>query len=526
VSQRRLGSLAPLIGSTEGIASTPAYRGLSLAVFENLELAEFGNRIPFLTFEVVADADAPTVGEILSDSSSGAIADVGGRSVVGYACYGASIKAAVKPLVDCAAIDLLDDGLQLKSASLAVVVISDLDLGYSADGQASSKIQREQAPARDVPTSLRLSYYDPALDYQAGESRASAGEKDGKEERIELPAVLGAGAAKSLVEEAMARVWAKRDKLTLRLPPAHLGLEPGMRLEVPVSPSHWTVETCNIESFVVIAEVRPSREAGAALVADSGRIASNPDVVVGEMALALLETPAALSLPNAPSVMLAASSLAEGWKSRGVEVSVGDQRRIVRTAARKSKLGRALSALTASDDTTASVDVEMVDASQWLVSCDDDALAEGANAAILGREIIQFGDSVPIGPGRFRLSRLLRGRDRTGWAMAGHATNEWFVLIEADALRVIEFLSWSIGSEASAKAIGAGPGAAEAQAPIGWGGLRPLSGSALLLEGVQVVGARCSAIATPTGGATVDTEARSALDQLLGALRQHGLIEM
>jgi hypothetical protein len=98
----------------------------------------------------------------------------------------------------------------------------------------------------------------------------------------------------------------------------------------------------------------------------------------------------------------------------------------------------------------------MVDASQWLVSCDDDALAEGANAAILGREIIQFGDSVPIGPGRFRLSRLLRGRDRTGWAMAGHATNEWFVLIEADALRVIELPSWSIGSEASAKAIGAG----------------------------------------------------------------------
>ena len=516
----------PLVGSTEGIASTPAYRGLSLAVFENLELAEFGNRIPFLTFEVVADADSPTAGEILFDSSSGAIADVGGRSIVGYACYGASIKAAVQPLVDCCAIELFDDGLLLSSASSAVLPVSDLDLGYSADGQPPPKIQREQAPARDVPTSLRVSYYDPALDYQAGESRASTGEQGGKEERIELPAVLDASVAKSLVEEAMARAWAKRDQLTLRLPPAHLDLRPGTRLDVPLSPSHWTVETCTIESFVVIAELRPGRPTGLALVADSGRIASNPDVVAGELTLALFETPAALSLPNAPSVMLAASSPTASWKSRGVEVSVGEQSAVVRTAARKSKLGRALSVLPSSDDPAISVDVEMVDAGQWLTSCDDDALAQGANTAMLGQEIIQFGDAVPIGPGQFRLSRLLRGRDRTGWAMAGHTTDEWFALIEGDALRVIELPSWSIGSQASAKAIGAGPEALEAYATIGWGGLRPLSGSALLLDGVQVVGARGPAIASPTGGTTVDSEARSALGQLLDALREHGLIEI
>jgi hypothetical protein len=276
---------------------------------------------------------------------------------------------------------------------------------------------------------------------------------------------------------------------------------------------------------VVIAELRPCRPTGLALVADSGRIASNPDVVLGELTLALFETPAALSLPNAPSVMLAASSPTTGWKSRGVEVSVGDQRSVVRTALRKSKLGRALTALPANDDAMVSVDVEIVDPSQWLVSCDDDALVEGGNAAILGREIIQFGDAVPIGPGRFRLSRLLRGRDRTASAMAGHATNEWFVLIESNALRVIELPSWSIGLEASAKAIGVGAGVAEAHATIGWGGLRPLSGSALLLDGVQVVGARGSAIASPTGGTTIDSEARLTIDQLLSTLRQHGLIE-
>jgi hypothetical protein len=65
--------LDQLIGSIEGIDNTPAYRGLALAVFENLELAAFGNRIPFMTFEVIADAAAPAVGNILADASGGAI---------------------------------------------------------------------------------------------------------------------------------------------------------------------------------------------------------------------------------------------------------------------------------------------------------------------------------------------------------------------------------------------------------------------------------------------------------------------
>ncbi|MEQ8825484.1 MAG: glycoside hydrolase TIM-barrel-like domain-containing protein [Filomicrobium sp.] len=41
-----------LIVSTEGAEDTPAYRGLAYIVFERMPLAEFGNRIPQLSFEV------------------------------------------------------------------------------------------------------------------------------------------------------------------------------------------------------------------------------------------------------------------------------------------------------------------------------------------------------------------------------------------------------------------------------------------------------------------------------------------
>jgi hypothetical protein len=46
-----------------------------------------------------------------------------------------------------------------------------------------------------------------------------------------------------------------------------------------------------------------------------------------------------------------------------------------------------------------------------------------------------------------------------------------------------------------------------------------------VLGGQQVVGGRLAAIPSATGGATIDAQARSTIDQILSALRQHGLIE-
>jgi len=50
-------------------------------------------------------------------------------------------------------------------------------------------------------------------------------------------------------------------------------------------------------------------------------------------------------------------------------------------------------------------------------------------------------------------------------------------------------------------------------------------GSSLVLGGQQVVGTRGAAIAGPAGGTTIDAESRTAIGQILTALRQHGLIE-
>jgi hypothetical protein len=58
----------PKIAAVEGAGNAPAYRGIAYVVFEDLPLANFGNRVPQLSFEVIRAAQPGTaVGEGLAD---------------------------------------------------------------------------------------------------------------------------------------------------------------------------------------------------------------------------------------------------------------------------------------------------------------------------------------------------------------------------------------------------------------------------------------------------------------------------
>ena len=54
----------PKIEAVEGAGMTPAYRGIAYVVFEDLALAQFGNRIPQFTFEVMRPAQDTAEGDM------------------------------------------------------------------------------------------------------------------------------------------------------------------------------------------------------------------------------------------------------------------------------------------------------------------------------------------------------------------------------------------------------------------------------------------------------------------------------
>ena len=442
----------PLIGSIEGIANTPAYRGVAIAVFENLELADFGNRIPFMTFEVIADSEAPTISSILGDASTGVIACDAPQTVIGYAAYGRSVAAAVQPLVDCFDVSLFDDGTLLRGPlDLSPIAISQAEIGSGAETQGTPKLERELQPVRLVPSMLRLSYYDPDRDYQTGEASALAGEQGANEAGQELPAVLSASDAKALAQHLLARQWARRERLTLRLPPSRIGLEPGSIVLTEVAPASWVVEKSTIDGFVTVVEVRRAPSPTMPIIGDAGRIVSNKDVIQAPISLALIDAPL-VGAPQAgvPVVRIAASSPNGGWSAKSLALSGEGQVFATKTAARKSVLGATLSSLAPAQpylvDDTNSVDVQLIDTQQWLTSCDDDAMAEGLNVAIIGSELVQFGEVRPLGEGRFRLARLLRGRGGTEWAIELHSAGELFCRIDSSSLQTMALPIWMRGT--------------------------------------------------------------------------------
>jgi hypothetical protein len=58
----------------------------------------------------------------------------------------------------------------------------------------------------------------------------------------------------------------------------------------------------------------------------------------------------------------------------------------------------------------------------------------------------------------------------------------------------------------------------------GWSG-GELPATALIIGGQQVVGPRLPDVPSPSGGTTIDAEARAAVDALIATLKSHGLIE-
>jgi hypothetical protein len=429
----------PLIASVEGIGSTTAYRGLALAVFEDLQLAEYGNRIPFLTFELIAGEQEPTVGEIVNDAGGGSIECSAAESVVGYAAYGGSRAASVQPLVEQFAVSLFDDGDRLRTPET---------VAFAADNDelCAPKSERDQAPARALPRALELTYYDPARDFQTGQMRASAASSDRTDEAAELPAALSADRAKALAETSLARRWAQRDRLTLRLPPDRLDVVPGSI--VIAEGSAWRVDEAVVEELVVRLSLSRVWDSVVSAPADSGTHLPAPDQVAAPTTLIVLDLPdLGMGRHDVPTLQIAACQTAAGWQQVAIEVTSGGEVWTIASAPIEAVIGTALSTLGESD----SLDVELADPEHWLESRDQSALTNGANLAAVGSELIQFASAVPIGPKRFRLSGLVRGCRGTEWAMGSHSPGEVFVLTVAGALQEVVLPPLALGTSVSIK---------------------------------------------------------------------------
>jgi Putative phage tail protein len=435
----------PLIASVEGIGMAPAYRGMAYVVFENFQLAAYGNRIPSLSFEVFADDGPVTLGAVIADVGGGAVIADCPTPLDGFAAYGTSVRSAIEVLAAASAISVRDDGTRLRvfeTGALAPSIDGD-DLGSVRGDERVARLAVERRSASTIPETLSIAYYDPARDYQQSVQRARRDGGARREARIEAPLVLGAGAAKMLAEAQLDRLWAGRVAAKVRLPWRRLDLTPGAHVRVAGHNATWRVNAVSLDRMVVEADLERLSERGAAVrvPADPGRSLASPDRIHGPTTFHLIDLPPLEDgVATAPRIVVAAAGASAGWRNAALLTSIdgGASWQEAGATASPAVIGSALGVLGAGTaqliDAANSVDVELLGAHMELGGADAGGLDAMRNLAMLGDELIQFRSAVPLGQNRYRLSGLYRGRRGTEWAMAGHSAGERFVLIDGDTL--------------------------------------------------------------------------------------------
>ncbi|KQT34663.1 hypothetical protein ASG29_00365 [Sphingomonas sp. Leaf412] len=449
----------PLIASLASPA--PAHRGIAYAVFEQLQLADFGNRIPSLTFEVVADEGEVAIGSVARALGEGAIVGDGPADLLtGFSAGGSSVAGALGVLAEAAQAWFVPDGA-------GMAMRNRIDAAVALDEDVRIDLTRGAADA--VPVALSVSHYDPARDFQVGSQAAHRGGAGWRDEAVELPAAVSAGRARQIADAGLLAREAARVRRRATTDVSAIAVAPGDAVLPAGEGAPWRVTRATLEEMRVVLDLVPVPVAAAARTADPGVVAGAPDRLIGRTVVTAFELPPLDdALPQVPQLLIAAAGTEPGWRGALLSVSRdGATWEDGGATAAPATMGTIATPLGAAPatlvDRVHAVEVEFPHEAMALASADAAALDRGANLALIGDELIQFGRATPIGATRWRIADLWRGR--RGTAAAAHDAGARFVLIEAATLAVVA-LPGVRAAPLRISAIGVGDGGVAATATM------------------------------------------------------------
>lgn len=516
----------PTIEAVLGVGLTPAYRGRCYVMIENLQLADFGNRVPNLEF-LIAGQETADVQSIILDictrsgvdpntvSTSSAVGDVRGYVIANQA----SGVAAIQPLALAYDFDMGEHagGLRMTSklsGPLGVVLAKHMG-GYQAGEDRPEPVRYSRQRETTLPREAAVTYSDPDRFYQP--NTATAHRNGGSAENnlsTQVALVMPSDQGQKVADRTLWEAWTARQTGQTTLDDRWLGLQCG-RLYIFETPA-------GLEPLRV---TRKTRGANGVIEADLRRDQSqvfksvNPGAVVptppnvlklpGVTELILLDIPLLVDADNTTNAagfywgMVGSGS---GWRGADFKraLSEDDEFDEVSPQGQELTVGDVVGTLPApahgdtSDlwwDEVSVLTVDLRRTDMVLTSATEAAVLAGVNAAYVGAangeggngEILQFKNAVAtMTPGRYQISGLLRGQRGTEFTVGLHAGGEMFVLLEPGPLKRSSFGLSDVGQERAYKAVSLLMAEADADAVL-WTnsgvGLRPYSPEALELTG-------------------------------------------
>lgn len=443
-----------LIASAEAAGGTPAYRGLALAVFEDMDLTDYGNRIPSLTFEVIADDGTVSLGTIINDISGSKIAAAIDENLHGFSAAGQDRREALAAISDNFSLSFPSVAGALYATPRQFDVDAEIlslhdHIISTHNGRPVERPESQTLPETKIPRQHALRYYEPERDYQSGLQNAF---RPGQSRVIinqDFPAAMASLQAKIIAQAKLWSLYQERSSAQLHVRRTALCLKPGAFIRWDDSADIWMIRNWELSGGRIgltlskVGDALPNAQGGA----DTGRPVKEVDALAGVTRLALVDLPfaidASMQVSDSPRLYAAAAGDL-GWRQAqlfavgadGVTTDlIGDISAPARIGIAPEPLGSSGPHLI---DRQSALLVQMHNGSMYLNDADHVQLLAGQNIAAIGREIVQFGSAMPIGDDRYILSYLLRGLGGTEREMDDHLADEDFVLLDGVDLTEIE----------------------------------------------------------------------------------------
>lgn len=294
----------------------------------------------------------------------------------------------------------------------------------------------------DLPQQVSVIYLNQASNFQTGHQIAQRAEVESKERAtLNFPIIMGQGQAQQIAEISLHTAWTGRTQFEFELPPSAMALEPCdiVTLQMDNNVNHTVRITQMMLGEGYYLRVRGVLED--LTTYDTYHQADEADEpvlpnAIADTSLKLLDIPL---LPGDAvtqnPLRVAMNSNSESWRGAVLYRSPDDEQ--TWNAALSVQEGAVCGALVeipesdidyAFQDNRSEIIVNIL-GDGTLASTTQTALLNGANAALVGDEILQFATAELMGENQYKLSGLLRGRLGTECAMDSHEPGERFVLL-------------------------------------------------------------------------------------------------
>ncbi|MBR8344646.1 phage tail protein [Burkholderia ambifaria] len=380
-------------------------------------------------------------------------------TIMGYAITGnSSARDALSPLMSTYFFDACDTGGPLKfvkRGGAPVATIPWSDLGADSDMQshaAQNPLQEAITQEFELPRQMTLTYASANTDYNPGSQReVMAQTTSNLDDSANVPIVLADNSAKAIVQAMLWERWIKRRSFQFSLQFKYLALEPGdvvavvnqfgttygLRITKITNSGNGTLA---VSADPSVSQIYPNAATYVAQGGVSAGFTTQSVPYSGSTILRLLDVPPLRDQDTSQGLYLAACGFSNSWPGAAIDISRDD----VNFASLTSVTGQAIIGITANalgnytggnfPDEGNAVQVQLYNTAQTLSSVPYASFLNGANAALVGGELIFFRTATQTGAGAYTLTGLVRGVKGTEMAISNHVAGETFVLLDASKL--------------------------------------------------------------------------------------------